>query len=281
MALKFNGTSTDFALRWYNTATGEVTSKAYDHDFLTEATFSRGILKTKPRQLTIHPDHVADKDGFWLNGYQADKDKRITFTTGVKDKLVISKNETDFIFCSTNQSFVSCYRLMNGTEEDLRRMARCEGIYIVYTTQENGEYNWCGKVYTHPKMSGRAFLFESSDKRNHTCGRPYGKVGFEIRDVLRRWLPNGLSVGWKLSDEQKELVCFEQDNFSREGITIHDRWDKVFNTNELYSDGIPLFIDGNLINDNIMHSRTQMEMLKARIERVKRDKNEPRKEYDF
>lgn len=266
MALKFNGTSTDFGMRWYNTETGEPISKPYEDKYITEIEFSRGVLKTKPRHLVIHPDHKPDECGFWFNGYQADANNRITFATGVKDKFVISKNEIDFMFSATNQSFWSCYRLQNGTRNDLIAMAKCPGIYVVYTTQEDATYKHGGKEYTHPKMSGRAFLYESEDGKHHTCGRPYGKVGFEIRDLLSRWLPNGLSIGWKLSDEQNKLSYFEKDNFD-DGITIHDRWDCVFNTDELYyRDGLPLKLDGVLVNaKEKKKSKEMLEALKIRL----------------
>lgn len=273
MALKFNGTTMGFGLRWYNTANGNVTEETYKYPYLTEVEFSRNVLKTKQRNLVIHPDHVPDKDGFWLNGYQADKDGRITFSTGVKDRFVISKNEIDFMFCTTDQSFASCYRLQNGTESSLKHMQKCPGIYIAYTTQENAKYIWNAKEYEHPKMSGRAFLYESNDKRHYTCGRPYGKTGFEIRDVLRRWLPNGLEIGWKLNEKQLALADFERDNFDGGygGIIIHDRWDKTFDTDELYyKDGLKLkFNDGELYQKERMNMHTKLIMLQEKITKEK------------
>ena len=44
MALKFNGTTMGFGLRWYNTANGEVTEETYKYPYLTEAEFSRNVF---------------------------------------------------------------------------------------------------------------------------------------------------------------------------------------------------------------------------------------------
>lgn len=272
MALKFSGTSTDFALRWYNTATGELKAVPYADEHYTEIDFSRNVLKTKQMTLRIHPDHIPDKDGFWINGYQADKNKRITFATGGKEKLVISKNEVDFMFCTTNQPYGSCYKLQNGTELDLKKMCHCKGVYIVYTTQQDAQYVWGATEYTHPKMSGRAFLYESICKRHYLCGRPYGKQGFEIRDALRRWFPNGLEIGWELNDEQVNLEYFEKDNF-QDGKAIHDYWDYVFNTGEIYyTEGIPFVIgDVDITKDSRNSLLYHMEKLKKRVQNNKKE----------
>lgn len=273
MALKFSGTSTDFALRWYDPEKGDAIQRTYDKPYATEIEFSRAVLKTKKRTLTIHPDHKPDKNGFWLNGYQADKDNRITFTTGIKDKFVISKNEIDFLFCTTNQPYASCYKI-DAVHNSLKLMCKCQGIYITYTTQQDAQFIWRGEEYTHPKMSGRAFLYESEDRRHYTCGRPYGKVGFEIRDLLRRWLPNGLEIGWELSDDQKNLIEFERDNFSNDGRTIHDRWDRVFDTDELYyTEGIPFRFDNQ---PSILETqRKNVEANKKRLlNKIKSQKND-------
>lgn len=279
MALKFSGTSMEFALRWYNTETGEAISKPYNSPYDTEIDFSRNVLKTKPIKLSLHPEHKPDKDGFWINGCQADKNKRITFATGTKNKLVISKNEVDFMFCTTNQPYASCYRLQNGTETALKKMQKCEGIYIVYLTQQDAEYTWHGTTYTHPKMSGRAFLYESIDKRHYLCGRPYGKLGFEIRDALRKWFPNGLEIGWDLTDEQSDNARFERDNFNDiDGKTIHDRWDEVFNTDELYTDGIPFIINDKCeLGDKIINVCAKKAQLlkRAKTYEVKNEVPEP------
>lgn len=284
MALKFSGTSTDFALRWYDTASGKISLKRYSDEYATETEFSRNVLKTKKLKLTIHPDHKPDPNGFWINGYQADANKRITFATGTKDKFVISKNEVDFLFCTSGQPFGSCYRLENGTSSSLKKMCACEGIYITYTTQQDSTYTFDGTEYTHPKMSGRAFLYESEDKRHYLCGRPYGKQGFELRDVLRRWLPNGLERYWELSDKQMELAYFEKDNFNE--VTrkaVHDCWDYVFNTGELYdSDGIEFVISG----ENVLASKkTHVEINKAKVlSRAKHNKGQKddcREEHPF
>lgn len=241
MPLKFNGIFKT-GMRWYDPANGEVHLKAYMKRHQSEIEFSRDVLKSKPREIAIHAQHTPDPAGFWLNGYQADKDGRITFATGTKDRFVISKNLIDFWFCSTNQSFTSCFRLTNGCmQRDLKRLQETPGIYIVYTTQEDGEYAFNNCIYTHPKMSGRAFLFESPDHTKYTCGRPYGKTGFEIRDTLRHWLPNGLDVGWDLSESQKQVQDVQYDNFS-DGKTCHDAFDEIFNDNELYKDGLNIKI---------------------------------------
>lgn len=278
MALKFSGTSMEFALRWYNTETGEAIARPYDSPYATEIEFSRNVLKTKPVKLSLHPEHKPDSNGFWINGYQADSENRITFATGTKNKLVISKNEVDFMFCTTNQPYASCYRLQNGTHSNLKKMQKTEGIYIVYLTQQDAKYDWLGIEYTHPKMSGRAFLYESIDKRHYLCGRPYGKLGFEIRDALRRWLPNGLEFGWELTEDQMENARFERDNFEMDGKAIHDRWDEVFNTNELYhTDGIPFIINGECNIDKQMREvnrRKERLLLNAEANKGRKDERE-------
>lgn len=284
MALKFSGTSTDFALRWYDTASGKISLKRYSDEYATETEFSRNVLKTKKLKLTIHPDHKPDPNGFWINGYQADENKRITFATGTKDKFVISKNEVDFLFCTSDQPFSSCYRLENGTSSSLKKMCACEGIYITYTTQQDSTYTFDGTEYTHPKMSGRAFLYESEDKRHYLCGRPYGKQGFELRDALRRWLPNGLERYWELSDKQMELAYFEKDNFNEVSRkAIHDCWDNVFNTGELYdSDGIEFVISGeNVLASKKTHVETNKARVLSRAKYNKGQKDDCREEQPF
>lgn len=235
MALKFNGVYQD-VLRWYNSESGEIVAKPYEGVTKKEILFSRTVLKTKSMTLTIHPDHTPDKNGFWICGYQADKDGRITFQTGNKNRIVISKNETDFLFCSTNQPFRSCFSLQSGGPTQLKVLQRTPGIYITYVTQENADFEYRGHTYTHPKMSGRAFLYVSQDGRKFTVGRPYGKNGFELRDALRRFFPNGLHIGWELSEEQKAVTNIEYDNFN-DTHTIHDKYDNTFNDGSLYKAG--------------------------------------------
>jgi hypothetical protein len=89
-------------------------------------------------------------------------------------------------------------------------------------------------------MSGRCFLYESLRDNKYTIGRPYGKNGFELRDALRRWLPNGSDIGFELSKEQQDLAYFQQDNF-RSRNTIHDNWDQVWKDGgNLYKDRYPV-----------------------------------------
>lgn len=243
MSVKFNGVDAgNGGVRWYNPETGHVQEKSLDdygltHD-ISEIEFSRQIIKTKMRNMELHPDHKQCKEtegAFCINGIWSDKDLRITFATGNRDKIVISKNLTDFLFCSTNQPFTSCYKLANGTENKLKLYNKITGYYITYITQETAEYFYNGRNYIHPKMNARAWLFESPDGINFTVGRPYGKSGYELRDALRRWLPTGTTIGWKLSEEQENVQNYQYDNFL-EGKTIHDKYDNTFNTNPLYKD---------------------------------------------
>lgn len=243
MALKYNGVDAgNGGVRWYNTATGDVLHKtlgdySLDHA-CTELQFSRQVIGTKPRGMIIHPEHTPDPGNakaFWINGICSDKDLRITFATGMKDTIVISKNLVDFLFCSTNQPFTSCYKLQNGTKGMLEKYNECPGFYIAYITQEFVEYEYEGRTYTHPKMQARAWLFQSPDWQHFTVGRPYGKTGYELREALRQWLPNGTEIGWELSDEQKKLEDLQYDNFLA-GKTQHDKYDKTFNSEALYKD---------------------------------------------
>ena len=244
MALKFNGVDGgDGGVRWYNPATGDVVHKelsAYELDHsCSELEFSRKVVKTKPRDMIPHPDHVPDpdnKDAFWINGFCSDKDLRITFATGMKDKIVISKNLVDFLFCSTNQPFTSCYRLDNGTEKKLEMYNKTPGYFIAYITQEDATYTFEDTEYTHPKMQARCWLFRSEDGQHYIVGRPYGKTGYELRETLRQWLPNGTEIGWSLGDKQKGIIGYQYDNFDGEGVAIHDKYDKTFNKDCLYKD---------------------------------------------
>lgn len=244
MGLKFNGVDGgDGGVRWYDTEKGVVLRRdldAYglDHS-CTELAFSRLVVKTKPRGMILHPDHKPSpetKGAFYINGICSDENLRITFATGMRDKIVISKNLVDFMFCSTNQSFTSCFRLGNGAAR-LRNFANCPGYYITYITDSDAQYKFNGREYTHPKMQARAFLYESGDNRHYTIGRPYGKNAYELRDALRKWLPCGTEVGWPLTDAFKALNGEQYDNFdNRENITIHDRYDKTFDNTALYND---------------------------------------------
>lgn len=243
MAIKFNGVDGgDGGVRWYDANKGEIIHKNLEeygetHE-CTELEFSRKHVGTHPRNMYIHPDHIESpgtEGAFWINGHCSDKDLRITFATGERDKIVISKNYVDFMFCSTDQSFTSCFNLSHG-DGQLKLFNRCPGYYITYITDGESDYEYCGKMYTHPKMQARAWLFESSNGQHYTVGRPYGKSGYELRDTLRRWLPNGTEVGWKLSEEQLETCNGHQyDNWDVEK-TVHDRYDATFNSKPLYDD---------------------------------------------
>lgn len=243
MALKYNGVDGgDGGVRWYNPETGNVIRKELsdyelDHN-VGEIEFSRMIIKSRKRVMTLHPDHKESPEtegAFWVNGICSDKDLRITFATGMKDKIVISKNLIDFLFCSTDQSFTSCFRLDNDTYGRLEMFNGVQGFFISYITQENVDYKYRDKIYNHPKMMGRAWLFRNESTQHYTVGRPYGKSGYELRDALRRWLPNGTEIGWALNDEQKNIQRQEYDNFYN-GRTIHDKYDKTFNSKKLYED---------------------------------------------
>lgn len=243
MALKFNGVDGgDGGVRWYNPESGKILHKelsdyGLDHS-VSELAFSRLVIKTRRRVMTLHPDHVPSpgtEGAFYINGICSDKDLRITFATGMRDRIVISKNEVDFLFCSTDQSFTSCFRLGNG-DAKLRKFARCEGYYITFITDgTTSDYRYEGKTYTHFKMQARAFLFESEDNLHYTVGRPYGKSGYELRDALRRWLPSGTEIGWNLRMSFLELHGEQYDNFNGE-CTIHDKYDRTFNRDPLYDD---------------------------------------------
>ena len=242
MALKYNGVdAADGGVRWYNPESGNIIHRTLDHYELdhsvSELEFSRKVIKTKPRGMTLHPDHIASpetKGAFYINGICSDKDLRISFATGMRDKIVISKNLVDFLFCSTNQSFTSCFRLQNG-DAHLREFQRTEGYYICYITDGEGEYEFDGVKYIHPKMQARAWLFESECCSHYCVGRPYGKNGYELREALRKWLPNGLEIGWDLTQGFKNLNGKQYDNF-RNGKIVHDVYDRTFNHDGLYND---------------------------------------------
>lgn len=245
VTLRYNGVDAGGGgVRWYNPENGKILHKSLsDYDLTHECSeieFSRKIIKTQKRTMILHPDHTESPEtigAFYINGICSDKDLRITFATGVKDKLVISKNEVDFLFCSTNQSFTSCFKLENGTFGKLKKFNKTEGFYITYLTQDNAEYEYDGVKYTHPKMQGRAWLFESDDHMHFLVGRPYGKSGYELRDALRRWLPNGTEKGWHLNKQQVALDGLEYDNFDNCNHTsCHDIYDRTFNKKPLYDD---------------------------------------------
>ena len=249
MALKYNGVDAgDGGVRWYNPETGNVIRKElsdYDLDHsIGEIEFSRMIIKSRKRKMELHPDHKespATKGSFYINGICSDENLRITFTTGLKDKIVISNNEVDFLFCSTDQSFTSCFKLDNGNFDKLRRFNKADGIFISYITQEDCEYEYNGVKYKHPKMMGRAWVIRSENCEHFTVGRPYGKSGYELRDALRRWLPNGTEIGFKIPDTLMEIQREEYDNIYR-GQTIHDKYDATFNKKKLYEDDEEILI---------------------------------------
>lgn len=234
MGKKFNGVFEN-KLRWYDTESGDIQEVLYNYDTRSEVEFSRTILKTNKMTMSIHPDHKPAHDGFWWYGYQADENQRITFQTETKNRIVISKNEVDFLFCSTNQSFRSCFSLYSGGPYQLRELHKTPGIYIAYVTQENGTHTYDGVEYVHPKMSGRSFVFMAPNGVDVCVGRPYGKNGFELRDAIKRFVPNGISVGWELSDAQKGVTNIEYDNFT-DSLARHDKYDAVFDKSLLYDD---------------------------------------------
>lgn len=243
MALKYNGVDAgDGGVRWYNPETGNVIRKSLsDYELnhsVGEIEFSRMIIKSKKRVMELHPDHKPSPEtegAFYINGICSDANLRITFATGMKDKIVISNNEVDFLFCSTDQSFTSCFRLDNDTMGKLKRFHEADGIFISYITQEDADYEFRDVVYHHPKMMGRAWIIRSANCEHFTVGRPYGKSGYELRDALRRWLPNGTEIGFKIPKTLEPIQREEYDNIYR-GQTIHDKYDATFNRDKLYRD---------------------------------------------
>ena len=242
---KFNGVYLDY-LRWYDSESGEVVRTKYSGEYKTEIEFSRKKLKTTKLEIKPVQPEVADNDSFYINGV-ASKGGRITIDTGKKAKLYISKRLVDFLYCSTNQPYRSCYRLGICDTNNLVKMHADPHIYIAYLSQEemdnNVEYALRHTTYEDKpaKMQGRAFVY--TDGKKFLVGRPYGKYGFEVRDALRRFFPNGLEEFYldKASLEDG-LIAFETDNFDaydeRRVKVCHDRLDNCFDKSVLYGGGI-------------------------------------------
>lgn len=238
---KFNGVYEHY-LRWYDTESGAIVKTLYKGDFCSEIEFSRARLKT--RQLGISPviPEVVEEGAFYINGIPS-SGGRIAIKTGGKPTLYISKRLVDFLYCSTNQPYRSCYRLGNAqVTEGLREMQKSPYIYIAYLSQEempNDNYDGvrlCPDDKTVPKMQGRAFVY--TDGEHFLVGRPYGKYGFEIRDALKRFFPNGLEEFDVRAFNQK-IIDFEKDNINSNfldgGVRIcHDMLDMCFRKRDLY-----------------------------------------------
>lgn len=242
---KFNGVYECYH-RWYDTETGDITRVKYNGAYASEIDFSRNVLKTKKLDLVPEIPSEVDKDAFYINGIPS-KDGRISFKTGGKLRLFISKRLVDFLYCSTNQPFRSCYRLdfAGYTPECLKEMRDNKYVYIAYLSQEEMPNEnqiaklWCNDD-TAPKMQGRAFLYTNGNK--FLVGRPYGKQGFELRDALRRFFPNGLEEFDMPHDSfSNRLISFQNDNLYETGCDIvkivHDRLDKCFDKTRLYTKG--------------------------------------------
>lgn len=241
---KFNGVYEGF-LRWYNSETGEVVRTKYNGEYKTEIDFSRGRLNTKMLDIVPVVPEVVEKDAFYINGIPS-SGGRIALKTGGKPTLYISKRLIDFLYCSTNQPYRSCYALDRGIEDNLKKMCESPYIYIAYLSQEempNTEWRakkYCPSEQMVPKMQGRAFVY--TDGTHFLVGRPYGKYGFEVRDALRRFFPNGLEE-FNIDYFNQSIVNFERDNididcFRAGGVKIvHDLLDKCFNKSSLYQKG--------------------------------------------
>ncbi len=240
---KFNGVYECF-LRWYDSETGEIVRTRYNHDYDTEIEFSRGRLKTKPLDIVPVFPEVIEKNAFYINGVPS-SGGRISLKTGGKPTLYISKRLVDFLYCSTNQPYRSCYSLDRGVQTDLKRMWESPYIYIAYLSQEEmpnetlAGKSMCPDDKTVPKMQGRAFVY--TDGSHFLVGRPYGKYGFEVRDALRRFFPNGLEE-FQVDIFNQKIVDFERDNINPTyGSTsvnfVHDLLDGCFNKKALYEKG--------------------------------------------
>lgn len=236
---KFNGVFETY-FRWYDTETGEITRTRNTGDYAKEIDFSRKRLKT--RELALMPviPEVVEKDAFYINGVPS-SDGRIAIKTGGKPTLYISKRLIDFLYCSTNQPFRSCYKLDNIVEDGLKKMWESPYIYIAYLSQEEmpNEHpvgqQYCSKDAMVPKMQGRAFVY--TDGVHFLVGRPYGKYGFEVRDALRRFFPNGLEE-FTLDGFDNKIVSFERDNIYQKAngkiAFCHDTLDFCFDKGSLY-----------------------------------------------
>ena len=238
---KFNGVYENY-LRWYDSDTGEIVRTKYNHDYDTEIEFSRGRLNTKKLDIVPVIPEVIEKDAFYINGIPS-SGGRIALKTGGKPTLYISKRLVDFLYCSTNQPYRSCYALDKGVEVNLKEMCESPYIFIAYLSQEEmPNNNWRALKFTKadqmvPKMQGRAFVY--TDGTHFLVGRPYGKYGFEVRDALRRFFPNGLEE-FDVAAFNQRISNFERDNIQQDydgsGKTyfVHDLLDKCFNKKALY-----------------------------------------------
>lgn len=236
---KFNGVY-EVWLRWYDTDTGEIVRTRYNGDYASEIEFSRKRLKTRALGITPVIPEIIEDGAFYINGVPS-SGNRIAIKTGGKPTLYISKRLVDFLYCSTNQPYRSCYSLDRDVSDYLKKMWESPYIYIAYLSQEempNGHI--CGKRLcpgdeTVPKMQGRAFVY--TDGTHFLVGRPYGKYGFEVRDALRRFFPNGLEE-FKVGAFNPEIVSFERDNiepFPDGSVKFcHDTLDQCFDKKVLY-----------------------------------------------
>lgn len=239
---KFNGVYETY-FRWYDTESGEITRTRNTGEYSSEIEFSRNKLKT--RELSINPviPEVVDKDAFYINGIPS-SGGRIAIKTGGKPTLYISKRLVDFLYCSTYQPYRSCYSLDRGVRRDLTRMCESPYIYIAYLSQEEMPNSHpegvcaCPKDLNVPKMQGRAFVY--TDGTHFLVGRPYGKYGFEVRDALRRFFPNGLEE-FSIGAFDQQICGFERDNIAEligdKVKFVHDTLDFCFDKNKLYQKG--------------------------------------------
>lgn len=236
---KFNGVYENY-LRWYDSETGNIIKTKYTGDYATELEFSRKRLKTRELSITPVIPEVVEDGAFYINGIPS-AGGRIAIKTGGKPMLYISKRLIDFLYCSTNQPYRSCYSLSNGVDPKLEEMWKSPYIYIAYlSSEEMPNDHWAAQKYnlkeqTVPKMQGRAFVY--TDGEHFLVGRPYGKYGFEIRDALARFFPNGLEE-FRLAGFNENIIAFEQDNIMQclDGSVLfcHDRLDKCFDKTALY-----------------------------------------------
>ena len=237
---KFNGVYESF-LRWYDSETGDIIRTKYSGDYASEIEFSRKRLKTRKLGITPVIPEVVEEGAFYINGIPS-AGGRIAIKTGGKPTLYISKRLEDFLYCSTNQPYRSCYGLDRDVHKSLMQMWKSPYIYIAYLSQEempNSHHygkELCPKVEMVPKMQGRAFVY--TDGEHFLVGRPYGKYGFEVRDALRRFFPNGLEE-FKVPCFDDKIVLFERDNIVAEfGVPdvkiCHDTLDFCFDKGALY-----------------------------------------------
>ena len=239
---KFNGVYECF-LRWYDSETGDIVRTRYNGDYATEIEFSRNRLKTRKLGITPVIPEVVEENAFYINGVPSGGG-RIALKTGGKPTLYISKRLVDFLYCSTNQPYRSCYSLDRGVANELKKMWESPYVFIAYLSQEempNDHFEGkrlCPKDETVAKMQGRAFVY--TDGEHFLVGRPYGKYGFEVRDALRRFFPNGLEE-FNLGAFDAGIVEFERDNIvclgNGEVKFCHDTLDYCFDKLSLYKRG--------------------------------------------